>query len=328
MTKMEKYNWGLVRSGPTFQALVNALLRAEHPGMIGFSRSGQDAAQDARSADGRKVWQAKYHSEISGSRLISDATGELAKIEKYKKPKHTRYGQWKDVTEWELVTTDTINPTDHASWDGKIVVRARKLGLEASYIDRSRIEELLNKHSDIAEAFFGAANRCLLSLGEARDFLSADTIASEGLKVALVDRDVQIDRVKSFLGSDKKLIAVVGSGGSGKTRFLLEVGEIREAAEFQVLWGLEAAMAASSTWITGITAEQETLLLIDEPTEPRLINQVVEQMKNAGGRMDRWKVVISSRAQKGPILEALAAGSGIAAAQIELLPLDKGQPRT
>ncbi len=68
-----EYNWGLIRSGETFQALVNALLRAENPTLIGFSRLGKDGAQDARSADGTKVWQAKYHSEITGSHLISDA---------------------------------------------------------------------------------------------------------------------------------------------------------------------------------------------------------------------------------------------------------------
>lgn len=324
MTQTEMYNWGFIRSGSTFQALVNALLRAENPGLIGFSRSGKDGAQDARSMDGTKVWQAKYHSEISGSRLISDAKGELTKIEAYKKRTHARYRQWKDVTDWELVTTDSINPTDQALWDSQIVDRAKKIGLKASYMERGRIEELLTKHTDIAAAFFGGANRCLLSLDEARDFVSADTISVEGLRVALVDRDAQIDQVKKFLESDKKLVSVIGPGGIGKTRFLLEAGAIAEAAEFQVLWGLEAGMAANSSWLVGFTPEQKTLLLVDEPKDPRLIDQVVEQLKNSRGRMELWKVIISSRAQKGPILEALGRSESISSPKIELLPLGKG----
>ena len=50
-------NWGLIRSGETFQSLVNTLLQFEWPGTRVFGRPGKDGAQDARSSDGKIVYQ-------------------------------------------------------------------------------------------------------------------------------------------------------------------------------------------------------------------------------------------------------------------------------
>ncbi len=82
-------------------------------------------------------------------------------------------------------------------------------------------------------------------------------------------------------------------------------------------------MTASSAWLIGKIAEQKTLLLIDEPKDPRLIDQLVEHLKHAGGRLDLWKAAITTRAQKGPILEALAKAKPISADEIQLPPLNK-----
>jgi len=62
---MPDRNWGQIRSGATFESLATTLVFFEDSGAALFGRRGKDGGQDARSSDGKCVFQAKHHSRRS-----------------------------------------------------------------------------------------------------------------------------------------------------------------------------------------------------------------------------------------------------------------------
>lgn len=53
-------NWAKIGDGATFEALMEAVVFAEDSSARLFGKPGKDQAIYARSADGTKVYQAKY----------------------------------------------------------------------------------------------------------------------------------------------------------------------------------------------------------------------------------------------------------------------------
>ena len=63
-------NWGMINNGGVFELLMHAILYAKDPDVILFGRPGKDAGQDARTADGTIVYQAKYRNKLGLSTRI------------------------------------------------------------------------------------------------------------------------------------------------------------------------------------------------------------------------------------------------------------------
>jgi len=105
-----------------------------------FGRPGKDGGQDARSGDGTRVFQAKYHEDGSAAKAIADAKKEAAKIVEYRKPGHARYEQWHGVTHWHLVTNAPFNTTDRQRWDTEVVPLFAAQGLNADYWERTTLD--------------------------------------------------------------------------------------------------------------------------------------------------------------------------------------------
>jgi hypothetical protein len=321
-------NWALIRTGETFQSLVNTLLQFEHPGTHVFGRAGKDGGQDARSADDRIVYQYKYHDKASFAKAIADAKKELVKISAYRQSGSDRYDQWKDAQEWVLVTNVEINPNDNASWNEDVVPKFAAIGLKAIFWGIEALDALLTKYPHVKEAYFEGQNRCFLSLGEAYEFTKADELGDAGLKVAFVGRNSQLDAIDAFIKGTKKLLFIHGSGGIGKSRLLLEIGNRAEKAGKQVLWGLEATMCNSQQWFSTIPYTLPTLLILDEPQDPDLVNVLAEQIKLSNGQMQDWKVIIAVRSPNDPVLKALSSVSGgIREEPIALEPLTHDQAK-
>src|SRR5690606_23833214 len=81
-----KRSWAHITSGATFEALGTAIIALESPGAKLFGRRGKDGGQDARSADGKTVFQAKHHESEAAKDAIADALAEADKIERYLDP--------------------------------------------------------------------------------------------------------------------------------------------------------------------------------------------------------------------------------------------------
>lgn len=298
-------NWGLIRTGEVFQSLVNTLLQFECPGTRVFGRAGKDAGLDAKSNDAKIVNQYKHHSDPTFPKTISDANAELSKITTYRRPTDKRFAHWEHAAEWILVTNVTVNPNDLARWDKEIVPAFAKIGLKATLWGVEQLNALLTKHPHVAHAYFEGQNRCFLSLSEAYEFTSADEIGDSGLKVALVGRESQHAKAEAFLAGSKKMLCVHGPGGIGKSRLLLELGAKAESNGFQVLWGVEATMGTNSQWFSAIQYALPTILLLDEPQDPDLVNILAEQLRIPNGQAQTWKVILAVRSPKDPVLKAV-----------------------
>ncbi len=313
-------NWRMIRTGEVFQSLVNSLLQFERPGTRVFGRAGKDAGLDARSKDAKIVYQYKHHSEPSFAKTITAADRELSKITSYRQPTDKRFAHWEHAAEWILVTNVSVNPNDLARWGNEIVPAFAKIGLKATLWSIEQLNALLTKHPHVADAYFEGQNRCFLSLNEAYEFTSADEIGDSGLKVALVGRESELTKVEAFLAGNKKLLCVHGPGGIGKSRLLLEFGAKAESNGFQVLWGVEATMSTNSQWFSAIQYTLPTVLLLDEPQDPDLVDVLAEQLRIPNGQAQTWKVVLAVRSPKDPVLKAVSNMSATLKEDALILP--------
>jgi hypothetical protein len=175
---MPALNWGLVQDGGVFESLMHAILYILDSDTILFGRLGTDAGQDARSADGTVVYQAKYRQNLNMNGAISLALEELEIIKKYRSPQHDNNVHWRNAQRWVLVANFLTNPYDEMKWKELVVPSFRQAGLEAEYWGIERLEQELHHHSEIEDVFFGGQNRVLVGLKEAHDLLSAVVLAA------------------------------------------------------------------------------------------------------------------------------------------------------
>jgi hypothetical protein len=304
---MAERNWGAITSGATFEALARTIISFEDDRASLFGRQGKDGGQDARSSDATRVFQAKYHENGSAAAAIRDATNEAKKIAKYRQPGHARHAQWKGVTHWRLVTNAAFNPSNKLKWDTEVVPLFRSQGLVADYWERATLDSLLDKYPQIHLSFFGNQTRAFLSIPEATSWvLSREPFLRRDELGPFCGRTEEKTRIREFLSSDSLFLVVHGAGGTGKTRLLLEAGdEISRDGEWQVLWANVKSMTTTSDWFAAVVPELATLLLVDEPADETLLGKLAEQF---GGHVDRcakWKVAVSVRSPKDPVLRFL-----------------------
>lgn len=304
---MAEPKWGAITSGATFESLATTIVFFEDPKASLFGRRGKDGGQDARSGDGMRVFQAKHHESGSAAAAIRDAKSEAKKIEEYQKPGHSRHDQWQGVKHWRLVTNAAFNPTDQATWDKEIVPLFAKLGLSADYWERETLNALLDRHPEIRRSFFENETRVFLSIPEVKErlpdhepFLRRDELGP------FCGRKNEKATIREFLSSSKFFLVVHGAGGTGKTRLLVEAGDdIAGNGEWQVLWANVESMAATGAWFEAIVPERPTLLVVDEPSDEAVLQQLAEQLGGRVGRTAKWKVVVSVRSPKDPVLRFL-----------------------
>lgn len=319
---MADRNWDMIRSGETFEGLVSTLVFFEDHRAVLFGRRGKDGGQDVLSADGKTVYQAKYHQDQSASKAISDAKLELEKIAEYKKQEHPRYDQWKNVENWKLVTNAKFNPNDNERWIKEVAPEfKKKLELSATYWGQAKLDALLDKHPEVDRSYFQNETRVLLTLPEAEErFKLNSPFLPRAINVTLQGRDEELNKIKAFLNTDEKTFLIIsGQGGIGKTRLMLEAGYKAVSVGWQVLWANIASMESYGGWYEAIVPERPTLLLVDEPEDEKLLRILVEQIGGSSGRANKWKVVIAVRSPKDRVLSFLNDPS--IQNQCKLLPL-------
>jgi hypothetical protein len=298
---MSQPNWGHISNGATFEAFARMLLYFEDARAILFGRSGKDGGQDIRSGDGVTVFQAKFHQDGSSSKAVADAKKEAAKIANYQKPDNPRYRQWAGVRNWCLVTNCDFNPTDHEIWQNDIVPLFSGLGLVASYRGKADLEARLADFPEVRRCFFGNQIRVLITLGEAKDRIDSEQPFMDREIGRTYGRETELKEYRSFLDdSNLKFCVLHGAGGIGKTRVLHQGGlDIESETDWTVYWANTVSMSHTAEWFTSIVPERKTVLLIDEPKDDTLLQMLVEQL---GGRISQWKIVISVRSPKDPVL--------------------------
>lgn len=306
---MGDLNWGMIRSWATFESLVRTIVFFEDPSAKLFGRPGSDGGQDARSSDGKRVFQAKYHERDSAADVIRDAKQELKKIGEYRTAGHKRCAQWQGVTHWRLVTNVALDAAGEQRWRDEIVPLFRNQGLVADCWSRSNLTAWIAEHPEIGQAYFEGETRVFLSLPEVRErllqeepFLKRDELGK------FFGRENELTQIRDFLSSDKVFLVVHGPGGIGKTRLLFEAGMQLESGEanqepWQVLWANVRSMDASSAWFRAIVPERPTLLLLNDPEDEKILQRLSEQLS---GRMKKWKIAVAVRSSNDPVLRFLS----------------------
>jgi hypothetical protein len=301
---MAERKWGAITSGATFESLGTTIVFFEDPQASLFGRRGKDGGQDARSGNSKRVFQIKHHENGSAAAAIRDAKREAEKIEKYRQPGHDRHGQWSGVTHWRLVTNAAFNPTDKQTWDTEVVPLFSSLGLFADYWGRAALDGLLDKHPEIHRSFFDNETRVFLSLPEVKERLpNLEPFLRRNELGPFCGRTAEKTTIHQFLASDKLFLVIHGAGGTGKTRLLVEAGnDVATDGKWQVLWANVESMAATGAWFEGVVPERATLLLVDEPSDEMLLQQLAEQLGGRVGRTAKWKVAVTVRSPKDPVL--------------------------
>jgi len=304
---MSDINWGLIRSGSTFEDLICALIRLEDHEARLYVRPGKDFAQDARSGDGLTIYQMKFHQNESTSSAIRDAKDEAKKkIARYQSTPGPAQEVWRGVKKWILISNVAFNPTDELKWNTEVKPEFDKLGLIATYWEKSVIETKLLKYPDLKQAYFGGETRVFLGIAEAREQVRLQEFSHPyALDACYQDREKELEQYKNFLLNDsKKILVIHGAGGIGKTRFLLEGAKTQALPDgWQVLWANVASMMTNTSWFMGLIPELPTLLLIDDPDDVEVLKMLVEQI--SGGRAKTWKVAIAVRSPNDPVLKYL-----------------------
>jgi len=318
---MPALNWGMINDGETFESLIGAILSEMQPSTIVFSLRGKDAGQDARSADGTVVYQAKYRKDLSMDGVIRLALDELKKIKKYRQPSSPNYVHWVNVKKWVLIANFQINPNIPLKWQSEVVPWFQESGMIAEYWSIEKLEAELFKHSTIRDVFFKEENRVLVSLDEAHDLLVDKCIGKTPFDIKFTGRDCELEIIKNFAASkEKRVLPIIGPGGIGKTRLLYEGLVALEKDGWRVLWALPASMSRSSQWFRLLNSTQQTCVAIDDPEDPGLLGAIIEQLASIERR--KWKVIISARTEKA---EALRSYRNLRHVHepVELPPLDE-----
>jgi hypothetical protein len=300
-------NWGVVRDGETFEALVHTLLYAREPEVILFGLPGRDSGQDARSADGRTVWQAKHkNGGMNTAQAIRLALHELKQIRRYRESSHPNHAHWSQVDRWILVANVQKNPNRAAEWRSRVVPPFAKVGIKAQCLGLEHLNQWLVHEPDIREAFFEGRNRVLLTLTEARRLLAQSPEADTGFGAPLLGRGAELARVLAFAESpEAQVLPIVGKGGTGKTRFMFEALLALQERGFRVHWAAMESMQRSDQWFRSAGPTAHTAAAIDEPTDAALVRTLLEQMATEGAT--RLKVLIACRAAKGGVLQELTS---------------------
>jgi hypothetical protein len=318
---MPSLNWGMVPDGGAFESLMHAILYAKDSTTVLFGRPGKDAGQDARSADGTAVYQAKYRQGLNMDGAIALALEELDKIKNYRQPSHANHTHWHNAQRWVLVANFSINPNDDAKWKSQVVPAFHQEGLAAEYWHIDILEGKLAQHPEIRDVFFDGENRILVGLKEAHDLLSAECIGSLSLDIPMVGRDGELELIESFASSgEKRVLPVIGPGGIGKSRLLYE-GLVSLAQDgWRVLWALPGTMARSSQWFRLLNGAQKTCVALDTPDDPALLRAVIEQLTTVERR--NWRVIVAYRSEKAQALQRFNAHKHVHE-QIRLTPLNE-----
>ena len=303
---------------------MRTVVHFEDPESVLFGRPGKDGGQDARSGDGRMVFQAKFVASQSAAEVFKEAAQEASKIRRYRTPGNERFGQWGKVTQWRLVTNALLNPSDHKKrWEDEIVPLFAALSLDAYYWSQTDLDALVTEHPEIDRAYFSGKTRLFLSIPEARAAMAAsDQFLERDQLVDFVGRHEELSEIVAFASSEQRFFVLHGPGGVGKSRLMLE-GASEAAGEkpYQVLWGNTQSLQRSDDWFDAIIPERPTLLMLDEPSDPGFIRQLAEQL---AGRAARWKVLITVRSPRDQILSQLRSPDLVRRfrREIEVRPLD------
>ena len=277
----------------SFQDFVGTLIQLE--GGTRFSRKGRDWGIDA--AQENTVYQAKFHSNNNMDKTIREVKNEIKKIvanandEKWKE-------LWKGKTKYVMVSNIRMNPNDKNKkmlFESNIPQEFRNIGIEKLEIwTLEDLEFKLLKHPFLRDEYFGSGKRFIIPLDPKSFDMEEGSPIREFYDFpfnvqTLVGRKEEIRRIEKFLSDDsRRLLAIEGEGGIGKTKLLIEAG--RKATEKGNVPVWLELVSAPTDWHTLLSNDEKILYLVDEPEDYSVIEKIFLGTKN--------KIIYTTRSYK------------------------------
>lgn len=314
-------NWGMIKTGECFEALMHSLVFAEDNKARLMDRPGKDKAVDALSGNGLTVYQAKFGAQMTMDAVISLAESEMEKIKGHIESNDIT---WSKVKRWVLYTNITSNTWDVEKWEAFRTKVRNVVGVDAECRGIAYINQVLIDHPAIKQAFFEKENRCLLYTQETYVKLDEQSFKGSFFKTPkLVGRSVELSQLKEQLKKPEVRVVVVGGGSSvGKTRFLYEAMVELGLGGARVYWGLAESMLHSDSWFDCVNLGDESIIFVDDCEKEELIKIVFDQM--AGSGAERIKFVLGINDISRKLLDArLRRVSGVQ--RVNLKPLTEDQ---
>ena len=318
---MSRISWAPVADGGTFESLMHAILYAQDPSTILFGRPGKDAGQDARTASGQVVYQAKYRQQLNMDGAVQLAKDELETIKSYRQPNHTNHSHWANVERWVLYANVTKNPNDATKWNEAVRPLFLAEGIDAEIFGIEEIENALVSHPEIESVFFEGENRVLVGLKEAHQLLSSEPIGGPYLDSEIVGCETELGAISEFANqSSHSLLPVLGPAAIGKSRLAYEALRQLASEGWRVLWALPESMGSSTQWFRLLNGNQKTFVVIDAPSDVGVLKALMEQLSTS----DRaaWRVLFTSRTDRIAGLRSLLQNRRVAP-PLEMKPLSE-----
>ena len=247
---MSEPNWGMIRSGECFEALVHALVFADDHEAKLMDRPGKDKGVDALSGDGRTVFQAKFGLNMTMEDAISRAKDEMTGIKRHRENNDPT---WRIVENWVLYANIGINTWDAEKWKSFAQNFKKETGLGAECHNIALINQQLVDHPEIEQVFFEGRNRCLLYAKETYKTLEQQSFLSCFHKTKFIGRDAEVRQIAMELDNPKtRIIVVNGRSGVGRTRFLYELFIRQSMSSVRSYWGRVDSMIQSDSWFRSL----------------------------------------------------------------------------
>ena len=273
-------NWGMIRTGECFEALVHALVFADDHEARLMDRPGKDKAVDALSGDGETVYQAKFYSNLTMDYVVSIARNEMVKI---KRLIENADATWVKVKGWVLYINVSQNTWDVEKWNAFSIEFKSETGVDAYCYGLANINQQLGTHPEIERLFFHGRNRCLLYAKETYRKLEQHSYKASFHKTKFTGRDADLSRLTTILNaSDKRLVVVSGPSEVGRTRFMFEAMITLACENNRTYWGLIDSMEHSSQWFDGIPLGQDAIVFVDDCDSEQRLKLLLDQMYGSG----------------------------------------------
>ncbi len=298
---MTTFDWRVIDDGRRFQELVGSILVHEvSKHLRPFGADGKDYCIDASyegpydGKAGKWIFQAKNYSDLAN--LKTKLTEEVARITKHlDDPTKATVGHrlWRDTSQYRLLTSVDALPQQHLDLLA-ILKPLKDRGIEVDVWLRSKVETLACGHPIVLQQFFGVDLPMLISPAEFRRQLLQGPLGSSYADLTFRSGKRSAEKFDQLLDSEAIVLLVVGPGGCGKTRTLIENAfRIDERPEYQAHFIQVEAETFDAQAAELNPAERHVVFVDNAPRYPHLGRLL--KLATTPRFKDRLKLVLSAR---------------------------------
>jgi hypothetical protein len=315
---MVEFPWHRIHNGDRFQDLVGCLLIHEvSKHAVTFGRAGRDYGIDGlfngdyEALSGHWRFQAKYSNDLDNlKKTLKDSKGEKGEVTRVLDYLGAKVGTkahelWNGVTQYRLVTNQKLLPQDRQEILGLLAPLAGK-GVEVDVWDGDKVEKLCRGQPFVMRQFFGEDLPLFVPVAEFRRQLLRGPFGRYYVDLPFAERNGFVEMACQFLTTDGEAILVRGTGGSGKTRALIELGARLDAMPNYDVRFVQREAETFDAQVKELDERHSYMVIVDEADRFQHLDRLLflaTKHRAFGGRM---KLILACRgATSEPVVNAL-----------------------